>query len=283
MKNIFLAILFAVFSLNVNAQVKIPRPSPKSTIKQIVGLTHVEINYSRPGVKGRVIFGELVPYGELWRTGANENTTIEFSTPVIINGKELEKGKYAIYTKPSEKSWEVFFYSKNDSWGKPKKWEANKVIASLTVEVIQMPIKVETFTITIDDLTTDSANLGLMWESTYVGIPIKTPTNKAVLESIKSTIGIGKAKFKDYYSAAVYLSSTNQDLKTAKKYMDKAMALNKKPKFFQLREQSLLLSKVGDKKGAIEVAKKALEGAQKAGNKDHIRLNTDSLKEWGGI
>lgn len=283
MKNIFLAILLTVFSLNINAQVKTPRPSPKSTIKQIVGLTNVEVNYSRPSVKGRTIFGNLVPYGELWRTGANENTTIEFSTPVTINGKELAKGKYAIYTKPNEKSWEVFFYSKNDSWGNPKKWEANKVVANLTVQVLKMPVQVETFTITIDDLTTDSANLGLMWERTYVGIPFKTPTNKAVLGSIKSTIEGGEAKFKDYYAAAVYLSSTNQDLNVAQKYMDKAMELNKKPKFFQLREQSLLLSKVGDKKKAIEVAKKALEGAQKAGNKDHVKLNTDSLKEWGAI
>jgi len=281
MKKVFLLTLLTIFSLGALGQVKTPKPSPASTLKQIVGLTDITVKYSRPGIKGRSVFGNLVPFDKIWRTGANENTTIEFSTPVTVGGKELKEGKYAIYTKPGLKSWEVYFYASTDNWGNPKKWDDSKVMAKVEANVFKIPVKIETFTISIDDLTTDSAKLGLMWENTYIAVSIKTPANKTILENIKTTLA-GKPNFKDYYTSAVYLSSTDQDLKSANAYMKKAMALNKDPKFFQLRQQSLLLYKIGDKKEAIVIAKKSLEKAKKAGNNHYIKLNTDSIKEWGG-
>jgi len=281
MKKVLLLIGIAVSTLGAKAQIKTPAPSPKAKVEQVVGLTDVTIEYSRPGMRGRTIFGNLVPYGKLWRTGANSNTTVEFSTDVVVAGKDLKAGKYAIYTKPTAKSWEVLFYTITDNWGVPKQWDESKVALSVKAEVYPIPMKIETFTITVDDLTSDSAHIGIMWEKTYVGIPFKTPANTTVLNNIKTAMA-GAPSQDDYYTAAVYLSSTDQDTAKAAEYMNKAMELNKEPKFWQLRQQSLILAKTGDKKGAIAAAEKSLSEATKAGNKDYIKLNTDSIKEWKG-
>jgi len=278
MKKAFLATLLTILTLGVTAQIKTPKPSPASSLTQDVGLTKVKVNYSRPSMKGRAIFGDLVPYDALWRTGANKNTTIEFSTSVTIGDGELKAGKYAIFAKPGAKTWEIFFYRNTENWGTPKKWDDSKVATKVKVDAYKMPVKIETFTITVDDLTNDSANLGLMWEDIYIGIPFKTPANAVILKDIESTLNGPNAN--DYYTAAVYLSSTEQNLEKAKEYMAKAMAKIEKPRFWQLRQQSLILAKTGDKKGAIVAAEKSLADAKASGNKDYIKLNTDSIKEW---
>jgi hypothetical protein len=149
------------------------------------------------------------------------------------------------------------------------------------VNVDKMPMPVETFTITVDDLTNNGAKLGILWENVYVGVPIGVPANNTVLASIDKVMNGPAAG--DYYNAAVYLASTNQKLDDAKKYMDKAMSLTKEPAYWQLRQQSLLLAKTGDKKGAIKAAKASLEGATKNGNADYVKMNKDSLKEWGAM
>ncbi len=279
MKKVLLVAIMAVFSFGANAQIKTPQPSPLAKVEQKVGLTDMTVVYSRPNMRERAIFGNLVPYDTMWRAGANSNTTIEFSTPVTIGEKEVKAGEYAIFVKPSAKSWEIYFYNDTNNWGTPKEWDATKVAATVKVETLAIPMKIETFTITFDDLTHESANLGLMWENVYVGVPIKTPTNKTILESITKTMNGPGAM--DYYNAAVYLFSTEQDLEKSNEYMTKAMAMTEKPRFWQLRKQSLILAKVGDKKGAIAAAEKSLEGAKVAKNADYIKMNTDSLKEWG--
>ncbi|RMB56240.1 DUF2911 domain-containing protein [Dokdonia sinensis] len=279
MKKLLLVAFVALCTVGAQAQIKTPAPSPFQKMEQVVGLTDVTVAYSRPGMRDRTIFGDLVPYGAMWRTGANANTTIEFSTPVTIGGKEVKAGKYAIFTKPMEDSWEVYFYSDSDNWGTPSTWDDSKVAAVVKADVINLPMGVETFTISIDDLTTDSANLGIMWSDTYVAVPFKTPANETVMAQIKKTMAGPAAG--DYYAAAVYLGSNDVDVKLAKEYMDKAMEMTPEPKFWQLRQQSLILAKNGDKKGAIEAAKKSLTGAKAAGNMDYVKMNEDSLKEWG--
>lgn len=279
-KTLFIAFL-SLLTLGATAQIETPAPSPAAKLWQTVGLTEVTIAYSRPAMRGRTVMGNLVPYGEVWRTGANANTTVEFSTPVTVGGKELKAGKYALYTKPMKDTWEVYFYTDSDNWGTPQEWDASKIAAMTTVKANKLPTTVGSFTITIDEITNDGAHLGMMWESTYVEVPFEVPANKTVLASIDKTMS-GPA-MGDYYAAAVYLSSTDQELDKAKMYMEKAMAMNKDPKFWQLRQQSLLLAKVGDKKGAIEAAKKSLSGATTAGNMDYVKLNKDSLKEWGAM
>ncbi len=266
-------------TLGATAQINTPAPSPASSMTQVVGLTDVTVDYSRPSMRGRTIFGNLVPYGKMWRTGANKNTIVSFSTDVTIGGKDVKAGEYAVFTKPGEKSWEVYFYSDTNNWGTPEKWDDDKVAVVTKVMVDKMPMPVETFTITVDDLTNDGAKLGILWENVYVGVPFGVPANETVLSSIDKVMNGPAAG--DYYAAAVYLASTDQKLDDAKKYMDKAMSMIETPRYWQLRQQSLLLAKAGDKKGAIKAAKASLAGATEAGNADYVKMNTDSLKEWG--
>lgn len=270
--------MLSLFTIGATAQIETPAPSPAAGLTQTVGLTDISVTYSRPSMRGRTIFGNLVPYDKIWRTGANKNTVISFSTDVMIGEDELKAGDYALYTKPGANSWEVYFYSDTNNWGTPKTWDDSKVVATAKVDVVKIPVSVETFTITIDNLNNDGATLGIHWENSYIGVPFEVPANKAVLASIEKTMNGPSAN--DYYKAAVYLSSTDQKIDTAVKYMDKAMSMIEKPRFWQLRQQSLLLAKTGNQRKAIKVAKASLKGAKKAGNTDYVKLNEDSIKEW---
>jgi hypothetical protein len=279
MNKVVLFLLAIVASFSLEAQIETPAPSPASKLMQTVGLTEVMVDYSRPSMRGRAVFGELVPYGKLWRTGANAYTKISFDTDVTISGQEVKSGTYSIFTKPGEKNWEVFFYTDTQGGGTPREWDDAKVVAKATVPVYPMDMPVETFTITIDDVKSNGANIGIIWENVYVAIPFGVPADKAVMSSIDKALAGPTAG--DYYTAAVYYSSENKDINKAKEWMDKAMSMTEKPAFWQLRQQSLILAKAGDKKAAIEVAKKSLMGAEAAGNDDYVKMNKDSLKEWG--
>jgi hypothetical protein len=133
-------------------------------VLQTVGLTDVEVNYSRPGARGRAVFGNLVPFGKLWRTGANENTTVSFSDDVIIDGKTLKKGKYALYTIPKIESWEIIFYATTDNWGTPQEFNEANVALRTTVKEEALPKAVETFTIGINGLDSNFAFLEIYWK-----------------------------------------------------------------------------------------------------------------------
>jgi len=281
MKKLILLAFIGLLSFNGFAQVETPQPSPFQKIEQKVGLTDVTLEYSRPSMKGRKIFGDLVPYGNLWRTGANANTKITFSEDVVIGGKELKAGSYAIFTKPNASSWEVIFYSDSNNWGTPRNWEATKVSASLTATVFKMPIPIETFTMSFDNIKNDEVSLGILWEKSYVSIPISFKTDKHVTASIESVMQ-GPSD-RDYYSAAVYYLESGKDINKAKNWIEKAISLRSQPAFWYHRQQSLIYAKAGDKKGAIKAAKKSLALATKSGNKDYIALNTKSLKEWGAL
>ena len=256
-----------------------PQPSPKATVEQRVGLTDVSVEYSRPGVRGRTIFGDLVPFGKTWRTGANSNTKVTFSSDVSIDGQTLNAGSYGLYTVPNENSWEVIFYSESDNSGVPRDWDDTKIVAKTSVEVYSMPMNVETFTITFDDVSSTSAVIGLLWEKTYVGIKFEVPTDKLVSETIDAVMA-ASPEAGDYYNAAIYYRQQDIDIKKANEWMEKAMSLTEKPAFWQLRQQSLIYAKMGDTEKAIAVAEKSLELSKKAGNEAYIKMNTQSLAEW---
>jgi hypothetical protein len=280
MKKLIMLAFIACSTLALNAQIETPQPSPSQKMEQKVGLTDVTVEYSRPSMRGRTIFGDLVPYNQLWRTGANNNTMITFSTPVMIGGKELKPGSYAVFTKPGKQNWEVIFYSDTNNWGTPQKWDESKVVATVNADVYELPMPIETFTLSFDDLTNDSAMLGMMWEKAYVAVKIEVPTDKSVTAAITKAMSGPSAD--DYYAAARYYLEADKDIKQANMWMDKAVDMTKdKPKFWWLRQQSLIKAKAGDKKGAIIAAKASLEGAEKAGNADYVKMNKDSLKEWG--
>jgi len=279
MNKVVLFLLAIVASLTVEAQINTPAPSPSAKLMQTVGLTEVSIDYSRPSMRGRKVFGNLVPFDKLWRTGANGYTLVTFDTDVTIAGKEVKAGTYSIFTKPGASKWEVYIYTDIVGGGTPSNWDDNKVVAQLSATVHNIEMPVETFTITFDDVTGNGANIGIIWENTYVAIPFSVPTDATVMSSIDKVLSGPSAE--DYYAAAVYYSSEGKDINKAKEWMGKAMSMTEKPAFWQLRQQSLILAKAGDKKGAIEAAKKSLAGATAAGNNDYIKMNNDSLKEWG--
>lgn len=283
MKKVTLFLFMILASVSIEAQINTPAPSPASKLMQTVGLTDVTVDYSRPSMRGRTIFGDLVPYDKLWRTGANGYTLISFSNDVKIGDSDVKAGTYSVFTKPGASSWEVFFYTDTQGGGTPSKWDDSKVAAKVNATIITMPMEmaVETFTITIDDLTSNSANLGLLWENVYVAVPFEVHTDASVEKDIKRALGGPSAG--DYYAAATYYSSEGKDINKAKEWMDKAMTMTEKPAFWQLRQQSLIQAKAGDKKAAIDTAKKSLAAAKVAGNDDYVKMNMDSLKEWGGM
>ncbi len=275
-------VLTAIFSTYVlTAQVKTPAPSPRATLTQVVGLTDVTVEYSRPSAKGRTIFGDLVPFGKLWRTGANANTTVSFSEDVVINGNTLKKGKYALFTTPKADIWEVVFYSDTDNWGTPDEWNANNAVITTNVDPIALGNNVDTFSIGINNITNDSATLDISWEKTMVSVKFTVPTLKTALASIEKTLAGPTAG--DYFSAGQYFFQSNGDMNKALEYVNKALSMVKPGEdapFWQLRQKSLIQAKLADKAGAIATAKQSLAGAEKAKNADYVKMNNDSIKEW---
>ncbi len=278
MKKLILFIAALAMTAGASAQIKTPAPSTSQTLTQTVGLTDITVEYSRPSKKGRAIFGDLVPYGKMWRAGANKNTIITFGDDVMIGGKEVKAGAYAIYAKPNASNWDLFIYSDSDNWGTPEKWDDSKVVAKATVNVNATPMAVETFTMSFDDVKGDGANLGISWDNVHVALPIKTMTDKMVSASIDSIMNGPGAN--DYYGAAVYYLENGKDINKAKMWIDKAVAMRGDAFWYQ-RQQSLIYAKSGDKKGAIRAAKSSLALAEKAGNADYVALNKKSLMEWG--
>ncbi|WP_339884865.1 DUF2911 domain-containing protein [Polaribacter vadi] len=282
MKKIILSLFVAAFAFSTNAQIKTPAPSPAQKIVQTVGLTEVTVEYSRPSMKGRKIFGGLEDYGKVWRTGANANTTLTFSTDFMVDGNTLKAGTYALYTIPGEKSWDVMLYTDATNWGAPAKWDEAKVAAKVTVDAIEIPMNIETFTISFDDLTNNSAVLGIMWENVYVPFEFKTPTEEMVSKQITALMAGPSAQ--DMYASAVYYLEAGKDIKQAQTWIDKAVAMTADaPKFWYLRQQSLIHAKAGNKKGAIAAAKESLKHAEIAKNAGYIKMNKASLKEWGAM
>ena len=278
MKKTLLALAVILSSFGSQAQVLTPQPSPKCTINQMVGLTDVEIEYSRPGTKGRNIFGDLVPFGKVWRTGANSNSTISFSEDVVIDGKTLKKGKYALFTLPKVESWEVIFYSKTDNWGNPEVWNEADVALRASVVPEMLNRNVESFTIDINNLDNNFANLNLSWEKTLVSLKFEVPTQKMAMASIDKVLAGPSAG--DYFSAAQFYLQSNGDLVKALTYVNKALELNKQNPYWYTKLKSLIQAKLGDKKGAIETAKMSLAAAKIAKNNDYIKMNEDNILEW---
>ena len=278
----FAFLLFTMATcFSLEAQIQTPAPSPFSTLEQKVGLTDVTVKYSRPAMRGRTIFGDLVPYGAIWRTGANQNTVITFSDDVTVEGKPLKAGDYAIYTRPNEAVWEVFFYTATDNWGNPQEWDASKVAATVKVETMEIPMPIESFTITIDDLYNNGATLGIMWENTYVGVDFVVPTVDKAMKSIQETMANKEdLTANDYFAAGSYYFSEGVNIEQAKEWVDKAVEMDGGKAYWMMRTQSLIYAKMGDKKAAIEAAKRSLAAAQAAGNQDYVKMNKDSLKEW---
>jgi len=276
-KLIFSLLLTVAFSFGALAQIQTPAASPEQTLTQSVGLSSVTVQYSRPAMRGRTIFGDLVPMDKLWRTGANKNTLVTFESDATVGGSPLKAGTYALYTVPSKDEWTVYFYTDTENWGLPKPWDESKIAAVYKVKAQSLDSSVESFTITIDKVTDSGAHLTISWENTSVAIPFGFDTESAVMQTIERTMNGPAAG--DYYQAAVYYLNADKDINKAKTWIDKAIAMSE-PAYWYYRQKALIYAKSGDKKGAIAAAERSMELAQAAGSQDYVAMNKKSLAEW---
>lgn len=268
----------ALSTTMINAQLQTPAPSPLGKVEQRIGLTDVTVEYSRPSKKGRVIFGDVVPYDEIWRTGANAATKITFSDDVMVEGAEVKKGSYALLSKPGKKTWTIMLYPHTStSFGSYLESDVKPI--SVMVEAIERPKEtdVETFMMGFDNLQNHGGVLYLLWERTFVPINIKVNTDKTVEASIAKVMGGPSAG--DYFSAASYYYAEKKDLNQALEWINKSIEKGNE-RYWVLRTKSLIQAELGDKKGAIETATKSLEMAKKDEDGAYIRMNEASIAEW---
>jgi hypothetical protein len=278
MRIFLFTLVFACFFTQVQAQIKTPAQSPTSKITQEVGVSEVSVEYSRPSARGRKIFGDLLPYGEMWRTGANASTKITFKDNVVVKGQKLDAGSYALYTVPGEKEWAVIFYKNTKFWGTPgKDYDGNDEALRFMVPVTALGNNVETFTIGFDNLGNSKFDMNLDWERTRITLPIDLNTDEKVMADIKKTLEGPDGR--TFYSAAQYYFQEGKNLDEALTFCNTALE-KQGEKFWMLRLKSQILAKQGKYKDAIAVAEKSTEIATKEGNADYPRMNAKSIEEW---
>ena len=280
--NKFFILLWLLVASSAYGQVKTPNVSPKAEVEQMIGLTEVEIEYYRPHANGRKIFGDLIPFDELWRLGANKNSTISFSTDVVFGGVNVNKGEYAIYAKPSKNNWTIYLYGATDNWGLPREWKEELVVLMIEVPVTKSKKYSSNLTFSFNDLNILSGKLLITWENTMVEIPIEVPTVKIAMASIQEVMDSGNVSERDYYSAASFYLEVDRNLEMALSYIEKAIQLNENeiPPYWYTRKQAVIAHKLGKIDLAIDAAEMSLKAAQESGNDTYIKLNEASLKEW---
>ena len=284
-KNLLLSSIFAVFLLVAQisiAQVETPRPSPGATLSQTVGLTDFEINYSRPGAKGRTIFGDLVPYGEVWRTGANSSTKIMFDMDITFGGTKVAAGEYAIYTIPGKDEWSVMLYKDLKMGGATDSYKKEDEVLRISVKPRMLNDMVETFTIDWSGFKNDGATLMMSWEKTAIDIPIMVGTDEQVMKNIDNIL-IKGPDAGTYYAAARYYHENGKDMELALEWMTKAVEMRPEA-FWVLHRRAKLLADMGKTKEAIADAEKSLEMAKanEEGDYGYIKNNEELLAQLKG-
>jgi hypothetical protein len=254
-------------------KVEFPAASPTCTLKQRVGLTDIEIDYSRPGVKDRVIFGGMVPFGQVWRTGANSATKIIFSTPVKLNGTEIPAGTYALFTIPGEDEWTIIINKGAEQWG-AFQYDEKADVARLKATPTTLGRSIDAFTIEFNQIRDDSAYLNLVWDKTVVPIKLEIDLTVKLVPQIEAVMA-SDAKSKPYYPAALFYYNHGLDLEKADKWVDAAIAEREAHYIVYLKAE--ILAKLGDKEGAIAAAKRSSELAVKAKDTGYVKLNEDLI------
>ena len=253
--------------------VEFPAASPACTIKQRVGLTDIEVVYSRPGVKSRQIFGGLVPYDKVWRTGANAATKITFSTDVKLNGNDLPAGTYALFTIPGPDEWTIIINKGSSQWGAFQYDEKADVVRFKTPPM-DLQEQVETFTIEFNKIRDESAIMNLIWDHTVVPIKISVELTSKLVPQIEAVMA-SDAKQKPYYQAAQFYYDHGQDLQKASKWVDAAIA--EREAYYIVHLKAQILAKLGDKDGAIAAAKHSSELALTAKDTGYVKVNDDLI------
>lgn len=268
----------ATFALSAQAQLRTPAASPSAKVMQTVGLTDITVEYSRPSMRGREIFGGIVPFGEVWRTGANAATKITFSTDVMIGEATVKAGSYAILSKPAEKAWEIMFFPyESGNWGS---YVEKTPAHTFTADATASPRTKESFTIEFDGFENGVTTMTLSWDKTMVALTIDTQVDARVMAAMDKMLAGPSAS--EYYAMGAYLydsGRTGKDLEKALTYVQKSTQVDN-PRFWEVRKEALILAKLGKTKAAIKAATLSKELAEKAGNKDYVRMNEASIAEW---
>ena len=273
-KLFFLAVAaFIIFSAEAQ-QLTTPQPSPTANIKQNFALSNIEISYSRPGVKGRKIFGDLVPYGKVWRTGANNATTITFGEEVMIGGKKVPAGKYGLLSIPGEAEW-TFIITKQTDVTSPADYKQEQDVVRVTAKPETLPFSIETMMINIDNIKSNSCTIGLVWDNVFAGFDVTSDVESKVMAQIKNAM---ENDNKPYFNAALYYIDNGKDLNKAIEWLDKAYAQNPEA-FWVLYQKARAQKMLGKKTDAMATSNKSIEIAKKAKNDDYVALNEKLQKE----
>jgi hypothetical protein len=251
--------------------IKTPPPSTPQFVKQDFGLSSIELSYSRPGMKGRKIFGDLVPFGKVWRTGANSATTLTFVDPVTIGGTKIPAGKYGLLSIPGANEWTIIITHQLDVTN-PAAYKADQDVVRVTAKPIELPFPIETFSILFANVTPSTCDLQLIWENTVVTLPITTDVDSKVMAQIDNAMN------KDthpYFPAALYYLDNGKDLNKALEWFDKAIAQDPSAggSFFIVYQKARCLAKMGKKAEAKATAQKGIELAKQVNNADYVALN----------
>lgn len=274
MKQTSFLLLFVLLIGTLNAQqISTPQASTTQTIKQNFSTGSIELSYSRPGMKGRKIFGDLVPFGKVWRTGANGATTLTFSEDVTIGGKEIKAGQYGLLTIPGENEWTAII-TKDLDVTNPSAYKMENDVVRVALKPETLPFAEETFTINFGDITGSTCNLYMLWEKTIVMLPISTNTEARVMKQIDDAMNKDN---RPYFAAAQYYYDNGKDLKKAAEWVNKAVADNPDAYWMTLLK-ARILAKSGDKPGAKAAAQKTIELATKAQNADYVKMAGDLTK-----
>jgi len=269
-KNLTLAVLFFLCAFCVsNAQNLVtPQPSPSAEIKQNFGLSQIQVSYSRPGIKGRKIFGDLVPYNKVWRTGANSATTITFGDDVMMGGTKIAAGKYGLLTIPNENEWTIII-TKQTNVTNAAAYKQDQDVVRIAAKPFELPFSIESFTIDFGNVASDSCQLELMWDNVYVAVPITTDVDSKVMTQIKEVL---ENDNRPYFQAAQYYIDNGKDLNQAVAWLDKAIAQNPDG-YFIYYQKARALAKLGKKQDALTASNKSIELAKAAKNDDYVALN----------
>jgi hypothetical protein len=274
MKKIICLFVFITNIVIAKAQIDVPVPSPASTVIQKFGLTEIKLEYSRPSVNGRKIFGNVVPFDSIWRTGANDPTTFTTKDSLTINGKGLAKGTYIILTRPGKTTWEIIF-NKNPLVSYTN-YKPQDDVLRISVPVNKTDNSVETFLISTTDIKSNSCNLVFEWENSIVKLQLVNDVHTKVMNQIKQKLaGLTQS---EYTTMARFYFENGEDINQALTFINKAVEMGEG--YGNLRLKSLILAKSGDKKQAVVTAKKSLERAIASNNQDYIRMNKESIAEW---
>ena len=273
MRKFMLSILTIVAPIMVCGQIAYPPASPTFELKGTLGLTEVKVIYSRPSAKGRKVAGELIPFNEVWRTGANASTKISFSTDVKLNGNPVPAGTYALYSLFTEEEATIILSNNLELWGAIG-YDPKDDQLRFKVPVKHPSSHYETFTISFSDFAMNSANLNLKWEHTKVLFNIESEVDAIVMKQIKEqVIDASSADANTYFQAATYFFETNRDTEQALEWVNKAIKLRKEKAYWIVHLQAKLLARLKRKEAATAAAKESIELAQLAGNPDYVRLN----------